>query len=102
MPKLFMRTTVTIEDALYKQALEMADPSMDKSELFREAVKTFVRAQAGKRLDALGDLIQRDLALTPPMVIVKIACGMLPAPRPPTLNNLGLLRPCHQASLYEV
>lgn len=54
MPKLFMRTTVTIEDALYKQALEMADPSMDKSELFREAVKTFVRAQAGKRLAALG------------------------------------------------
>src|SRR5260364_417758 len=52
--------------------------------------------------DALVDLIQRDLALTPPMVIVKIACGMLPAPRPPTLNNLGLLRPCHQASLYEV
>src|SRR5260364_356819 len=52
--------------------------------------------------DALDDLIQRDLALTPPMVIVKIACGMLPAPRPPTLNNLGLLRPCHQASLYEV
>src|SRR5260363_318041 len=46
MPKLFMRTTVTIEDALYKQALEMADPSMDKSELCREAVKTFVRKQA--------------------------------------------------------
>src|SRR5260364_129607 len=52
--------------------------------------------------DALVDLIQRDLALTPPMVIVKIACGMLSAQCLPTLNNLGLLRACHQASLHEV
>ncbi|WP_163836805.1 type II toxin-antitoxin system VapB family antitoxin [Spartinivicinus ruber] len=49
-----MRTTVTIDDALYDKALEMADPNMDKSELFREAVKTFVRVQAAKRLAALG------------------------------------------------
>ena len=49
-----MRTTATIEDALYEKALEMADPSMDKSDLFREAVKTFVRVQAAKRLAALG------------------------------------------------
>lgn len=32
----------------------MADPDMDKADLFREAVKTFVRVQAGKRLIALG------------------------------------------------
>lgn len=49
-----MRTTVTIDDALYDKALEMADPNMDKSELFREAMKTFVRVQAAKRLAALG------------------------------------------------
>jgi len=49
-----MRTTVTIEDALYGKALELADPGMDKADLFREAVKTFVRVQAAKRLAALG------------------------------------------------
>jgi hypothetical protein len=49
-----MRTTVTIEDSLYEQALKVADPAMDKSDLFREAIKTFVRVQAGKRLSALG------------------------------------------------
>ena len=49
-----MRTTVTIDDALYQKALEMADPAMDKSDLFREAIRTFVRVQAAKRLAALG------------------------------------------------
>ena len=49
-----MRTTVTIDDTLYQKALEMADPDMDKTEIFREAMKTFVRIQAAKRLAALG------------------------------------------------
>ena len=49
-----MRTTVTLDDALYEKALELADPEMDKSDLFREAIKTFVRVQAAKRLAALG------------------------------------------------
>jgi Arc/MetJ family transcription regulator len=49
-----MRTTVTIDDALYEKALEMADTNMDKADIFREAIKTFVRVQAGKRLAALG------------------------------------------------
>lgn len=49
-----MRTTVTIEDELYAKALDMADPTMDKADLFREAIKTFVRVQAAKRLAALG------------------------------------------------
>ena len=52
--KIIMRTTVTIEDPLYEKALEMADPGMDKSEIFREALRTFVRVQAAKRLAALG------------------------------------------------
>lgn len=49
-----MRTTVTIDDALYDKALEMADPEMDKADLFREAIKTFVRVQAARRLASLG------------------------------------------------
>jgi len=49
-----MRTTVTIDDSLYAKALELADPNMEKSDLFREAIKTFVRVQAAKRLEALG------------------------------------------------
>lgn len=49
-----MRTTVTIDDELYNRALEVADPSMDKADLFREAIKTFVRVRAAQRLAALG------------------------------------------------
>jgi hypothetical protein len=49
-----MRTTVTLDDSLYRQALELADPGMDKAGLFREAIRTFVRVQAAKRLVALG------------------------------------------------
>jgi Arc/MetJ family transcription regulator len=49
-----MRTTVTIDDALYEKALEVADTNMDKADIFREAMKTFVRVQAAKRLAALG------------------------------------------------
>jgi Arc/MetJ family transcription regulator len=49
-----MRTTVTLDDALYKQALDAADPEMDKADLFREAVKTLVRVQAATRLAARG------------------------------------------------
>ncbi|PUA41536.1 DUF2191 domain-containing protein [Pseudomonas protegens] len=49
-----MRTTVTIDDVLYERALELADPAMAKADLFREALQTFVRVQAAKRLAALG------------------------------------------------
>ena len=51
-----MRTTITIDDALYQKALELADPTLDKADLFREAISTFVRVQAGKRLAALGGM----------------------------------------------
>ncbi len=54
-----MRTTVTIDDELYQSAIELADPDMDKSDLFREAIKIFVRVQAGKRLVALGGKAQK-------------------------------------------
>ena len=49
-----MRTTVTIDDALYQQALELAEPGIDKAGLIREAIQTFIRVQAAKRLAALG------------------------------------------------
>ena len=48
------------------------------------------------------ELIQQDLALTHPMVIIEIACGTPPAPRRQTLNNIQLLQPCKQATLFEV
>jgi hypothetical protein len=49
-----MRTTVTIDDALYERALQVADPGLDKAELFREVFRTYVRVQSAKRLAALG------------------------------------------------
>lgn len=49
-----MRTTVTIDDELYQRGLELADPEMDKADLFREAMSVFIRVQVGKRLAALG------------------------------------------------
>jgi Arc/MetJ family transcription regulator len=49
-----MRTTVTIDDALYAQALEVIEPNIDKSDLFREALKVFIRVESAKRLAALG------------------------------------------------
>ena len=49
-----MRTTVTIDDALYQRVLDLADPSIDKADLFREALRVFVRVQVAKRLAALG------------------------------------------------
>jgi len=59
-----MRTTVTIDDELYNKALEVADPSMDKADLFREAIKTFVRERAAKRLAALGGAMPEMSAVT--------------------------------------
>jgi Arc/MetJ family transcription regulator len=56
MKELEMRTTVTIDDALYEQAMAVADPAMDKADLFREAVKAFVQVRAARRLAALGGL----------------------------------------------
>lgn len=49
-----MKTTVTIDDELYAKALEVADPGIDKDDLFREVLKTFIQIQAAKRLAASG------------------------------------------------
>lgn len=53
-----MRTTITIDDDLYRKALEVADPGTDKAQLVREAMEVFVRVQAAKRLAALGGAAQ--------------------------------------------
>ncbi len=49
-----MRTIVTIDDELYAQALEVFEPNIEKSELFREALKLLIRVESAKRLAALG------------------------------------------------
>jgi hypothetical protein len=49
-----MRTTVTIDDELYQRGLDLADPGMDKTDLFREAMTVFIRVQIAKRLASLG------------------------------------------------
>jgi len=53
-----MRTTVSIEDALYENAIELLDPVIEKKEIFREAMKTFVRVESAKRLAQLGSKIE--------------------------------------------
>ena len=52
--KARMRTTVTIDDALFAKALGLAPPGIEKSELLRECLQAFIRQQAAKRLAALG------------------------------------------------
>jgi Arc/MetJ family transcription regulator len=54
-----LRTTITIDDELYQAALDVADPGTDKADLFREAIRVFVRVQAAKRLSALGGKVPK-------------------------------------------
>lgn len=49
-----MHVTVSIDDDIYKAAMELADPGMHEGEIFHEALKVFTRIQAGKRLADLG------------------------------------------------
>jgi len=49
-----MRTTLTIDDALFAKAVALAEPGIEKSELIRECVKAFVQRQTARRLAALG------------------------------------------------
>jgi Arc/MetJ family transcription regulator len=54
-----VRTTITIDDELFRKAVEVADPGMDRGEIVREAMRVFVRVQSGKRLAALGGAAPR-------------------------------------------
>lgn len=49
-----MRTTVSIDDVLYQRTLELSDLRMDKADVLREAIRTYVRVQTGKRLSTRG------------------------------------------------
>ena len=60
-----MRTTVSIDDSDYETALALADPAMDKSNLFREAIRTFIRVRAAQRLAAGQAVDDRRIALQP-------------------------------------
>jgi hypothetical protein len=49
-----MRTTLTIDDQLYEQAVSLAPPGIEKAELIRECVKAFIQRQTARRLADLG------------------------------------------------
>ena len=49
-----MRTTLTIDDALFAKAVALAEPGIEKSELIQECVKAFIQRQIARRLAALG------------------------------------------------
>lgn len=47
-------------------------------------------------------LLEQDVVLTHPMIVLELACGTPPAPRARTLADIGLLQSVTQASLPEV
>jgi len=55
-----------------------------------------------RRNDVLVSVIERDLALTHPMIVAELACGTPPAPRLRTLGDIGLLAAAKQANINEV
>lgn len=52
-----MRTTLTIDDELFAQAVALAEPGIGRSELLEECVKAFIQRQTARRLAALGGQI---------------------------------------------
>ena len=52
--------------------------------------------------EALIGLLEKDLALTHPMVLAELACGTPPAPRTQTIKDIAVLRHSQQATLREV
>jgi len=48
-----MRTTITIDDELFKAAREFS-PNLNAAEIVREAIKSYIELEAGRRLAALG------------------------------------------------
>ena len=49
-----MRTTLTVDDDLFAQAVALAEPGIERSELLRECVKAFIQQQSARRLAKLG------------------------------------------------
>ncbi|RUR31812.1 type II toxin-antitoxin system VapB family antitoxin [Vreelandella nanhaiensis] len=48
-----MKITITIDDVLYAEALRIAELD-EPSKLFEEALKTYLRVQAARRLAVMG------------------------------------------------
>lgn len=55
-----------------------------------------------RRNETLVALLAQDQAMSHPMVVVELACGTPPEPRKQTLQNIGLLHACRQATWNEV
>ena len=50
-----MKITVTVDDDLYTQALELSEPGLDKpSDIVQAALQTYVRVKAARRLAEVG------------------------------------------------
>lgn len=49
-----MQITVTIEDTLYAQALDLLDRGSDETDLFSAALETFIQVRSAKRLADAG------------------------------------------------
>lgn len=50
-----MKVTIQLDDDLYAQALEFAEPGLDKpSDIVRAALQTYVRVKAARRLAEIG------------------------------------------------
>lgn len=45
-----MQITVTLDDALYEQALKMAEPGISDSELVNEALRAFIQIRTAHRV----------------------------------------------------
>lgn len=52
--------------------------------------------------DQLVNLLELELTMSHPMVLVELACGTPPQPQARTLGHIGLLRQTQQASMSEV
>lgn len=57
-----MRTTIDIDDDVFRAAEEMADRRMTKRELVEEALRAFVALQASRRLAERGGTAPRATA----------------------------------------
>ena len=64
MRKIFMRTTLTLDDELYATALSLAHPGIATSELLKECVKAYIQRQTARRLAALGGQVP-DIEVAP-------------------------------------
>jgi hypothetical protein len=59
-----VRTTLTVDDELFAQALALAEPGMQRSELLKSCIKAFIQLQTARRLAALGGQVA-DIELAP-------------------------------------